>query len=149
VIIGFYQLARAPEAVVPTLVMKARAAGHRLLLRCADAALLARLDDLLWSVPPATSFLAHGLAARLPVERRSGQPILLDNGWPAANAADMLMQIGDDLPEGLEGLARVAFLFGEADLETARARWRAVKATPGLEPVYWRESEGGRFEKAG
>ena len=39
--IGFYQLAeRRAEAVLPQLVTKALAAGHRLLIRCADPALI-------------------------------------------------------------------------------------------------------------
>lgn len=146
-IIGFYQLLTRPvEAVLPQLVVKALEAGHRLLVRSDDAALLARLDALLWEFAPA-SFVPHGRVDALAPERLASQPVLLGAEWPAANGADFLMQIGDDLPDALYGLKRAAFLFGENELETARARWRTVKALAGMEPAYWREGSGGRFEK--
>jgi hypothetical protein len=66
-----------------------------------------------------------------------------------ANAADCLAQVGDDLPDNLDGLARVWFLFDADNLETARHRWRRLGSIQGVRPVYWREGEDGRFEKAG
>jgi DNA polymerase IIIc chi subunit len=105
-----------------------------------------RLDARLWEFS-ASSFVPHGRAQALPPERAARQPVLLGSAWPAANGADFLMQIGDDLPDALDGLRRAAFLFSENDLVVARARWRTVKALPGLQPVYWREGESGRFEK--
>jgi DNA polymerase-3 subunit chi len=147
--IGFYQLAqRRPEAVLPQLVVKALAAGHRLMVRSSDAALLERLDAALWRFSP-DSFVPHGLASALPPERAASQPVLLGTALPAANAADCLAQVGDDLPDDLTGLTRVLYLFESDATETARARWRIVAKTAGVRPVYWREGEGGRFEKAG
>ena len=146
--IGFYQLARRPiEAVVPPLVVKACAAGHRLLIRADDAALLARLDAQLWAFQP-TSFLPNGQAAELPPGRIASQPVLLDAAWPPANAADCLMQLGGDMPDALDGLARVLYLFSEAEIETARARWRRIRAQAELKATYWWENDEGRFEKA-
>lgn len=146
-IIGFYQLlARPVEAVLPQLVQKALEAGHRLLVRSSDAGLLARLDTRLWDFS-ATSFLPHGRADALPAERASSQPVLLASAWPPANAADFLIQVGDDLPDELIGLRRAAFVFTEVEIEAARARWRTLKAQPDLQPAYWREGESGRFEK--
>jgi len=73
-IAGFYQLARRPvEAVVPTLVTRALAAGHRLLIRSDDKSLLARLDETLWT-HSRTSFLPH---AREEDPRHAAQPVLL------------------------------------------------------------------------
>lgn len=146
--IGFYQLSQRPiEAVVPSLVVKARSAGLRLLLRSDDAALLALLDERLWAFQP-TSFLPHGSAANLPPERIASQPVLLDGTFPPANAADCLMQLGGDIPDALTGLARVLYLFGEAELDTARARWRQIRQDGALKATYWRETDEGRFEKA-
>ena len=147
--IGFYQLAnRRAEAVLPPLVAKALAAGHRLLIRCPDAALLARVDDALWQAPP-DSFVPHGIDHALG-DRAASQPVLLSAEAPwSANAADCLAQVGGDLPDDLAGLVRGLFLFVADTLRVARARWRRLSGRDGFRPVYWRESEGGRFEKAG
>ena len=148
--IGFYQLAeRRADAVLPQLVGKALAAGHRILVRSSDAALLKRLDDALWR-HPADGFVPHGIDSDLPPDRIAGQPVLLSAAdLPAANAADCLAQMGGDLPDDLGGLARVLFLFDADGLEVARNRWRHLAKAAGVKPAYWREGEGGRFEKAG
>jgi DNA polymerase-3 subunit chi len=147
--IGFYQLAqRRAEAVLPQLVTKALGAGHRLLIRSSDAAMLDRIDAALWSFA-ADSFVPHGIDTVLGPARAAAQPVLLSvaGDWQA-NRADCLAQIGDDLPDVLTGLSRVLFLFAADTLEVARARWRIVSKNAGLRPIYWREGEGGRFEKA-
>ena len=41
------------------------------------------------------------------------------------------------------------YLFDADSTETARARWRTLGKAGGVTPVYWREGEGGKFEKAG
>ncbi|GGE06652.1 DNA polymerase III subunit chi [Polymorphobacter glacialis] len=148
--IGFYQLAqRRAEAVLPPLVTKALAAGHRILVRTPDPALLAKLDTALWTQAP-DSFIPHGIDTEVGPDRAPTQPVLLTTtATPAANAADCLAQIGDDLPDDLTGLARILFLFDADGLETARARWRIVSRLETARPAYWRESEDGRFEKAG
>jgi DNA polymerase-3 subunit chi len=148
--VGFYQLAsRRPEAVLPQLVGKALAAGHRIVIRSDDTGLLERLDTALWTTP-ADSFLPHGRDADVGPERAASQPVLLTSApLPAANAADCLAQVGGDLPDSYDGLTRVLYLFDADGIETARARWRVLAKAEGLKPVYWREGEGGRFEKAG
>lgn len=147
--VGFYQLAqRRAEAVLPALVTKALAAGHRLLIRAHDAATLDRIDAALWSFA-ADSFLAHGIDTVVGDDRTASQPVLLSTtGDWTRNRADCLAQVGGDLPDDFTGLTRVLFLFDADSLETARARWRLVSRAEGLRPVYWREGEGGRFEKA-
>ena len=148
--IGFYQLAeRRAEAVLPQLVGKALAAGHRIVVRSSDSALLNSLDDALWR-QPADSFVPHCIDSELAPEQFASQPVLLSSaGLPAANAADCLAQIGGDLPDDLAGLTRVPFLFDAEGAEVARNRWRRLAKAEGVNPVYWREAEGGRFEKAG
>ena len=148
--IGFYQLdQRRAEAVLPQLVTKALAAGHRLLISSADAALLGRVDAALWDFTP-DSFVPHGRAIALDAGRAATQPVLLTDAvdW-SVNAADCLVQLGGDLPDDLAGLARVLFLFDADNLETARARWRNVAKADAVRPAYWRENAAGRFEKAG
>ena len=147
-IAGFYQLARRPvEAVLPSLVVRALGAGHRLLVRCEDEALLALLDETLWSFSRA-SFVPHGREGVLSPERAAVQPVLLGAAWPPANGADCLVQIFGDLPEALGGLTRLLYLFGTEDLEAARGHWRRLKAMDGITPSYWREGANGAFEKA-
>jgi hypothetical protein len=46
-------------------------------------------------------------------------------------------------------LTRVLFLFDAKGAEVARNRWRRLAKVEGVKPVYWRETDGGRFEKAG
>ncbi|WP_426164637.1 DNA polymerase III subunit chi [Sandarakinorhabdus sp. DWP1-3-1] len=147
--IGFYQLAeRRAEAVLPQLITKALAAGHRIVVRAEDPALLARIDTALWSHAP-DSFLPHGIDSDVGPDRVASQPVLLTGApLPAGNAADCLAQVGGDLPDDLAGLTRAMFLFDADNLETARARWRVLAKGDGVRPVYWREGEGGRFEKA-
>ena len=148
--IGFYQLAeRRAEAVLPQLVGKALAAGHRIVVRSGDAALPKRLDDALWRAP-VDSFVPHGIDSDLGADRCASQPVLLSAAdLPAANAADCLAQVGDDLPDDLLDLTRVLFLFDADGIEVARNRWRRLAKAEGVNPVYWREPDGGRFERAG
>ncbi len=148
--IGFYQLAsRRAEAVLPQLVTKALAAGHRIVVRSDDAALLGRIDAALWSFAP-DSFVPHGIDSEVGADRAPHQPVLLTTApLPAANGADCLAQVGGDLPDDFAGLARVLFLFDADTVDIARARWRGLARQADLTPVYWREGESGRFEKAG
>jgi DNA polymerase-3 subunit chi len=147
--IGFYQLAqRRAEVVLPLLIGKALSAGHRILVRSSDPAVLARINAALWS-QAADSFIPHGIDLALGPQRASSQPVLLTSSAVIpANAADCVAQVGDDLPDDLSGLTRALFLFDADNLEIARARWRQLAARDGIRPVYWRETEGGRFEKA-
>lgn len=147
--IGFYQLGqRRVEAVLPPLIAKALAAGHRVLVRSSDAATLARIDAALWSHTP-DGFIPHGIDLVIGLDRAASQPVLLTGDAPlTTNKADCLTQVGDDLPDDLSGLTRAIFLFDADNLETARARWRIISKAEGVRPVYWRETEAGRFEKA-
>ena len=146
--IAFYQLAtRTPDAVLPQLVTKALAAGHKLVIRAAPAT-LAALDKSLWTHSP-DSFLPHALESDVTAECAAMQPVLLTTtALPATNAADCLAQIGDDLPDDLTGLTRILYLFDAETTETARNRWRKLSKLEGITPTYWREDEEGRFEKA-
>lgn len=148
--VGFYQLAtRRVEAVLPQLIGKALSAGHRIVIRSDNPALLQKLDEALWTTP-AESFLPHGLDTDIGADRAISQPVLLTAAsLPAANAADCLVQVGGDLPDDVSDLTRVLYLFDADGTETARARWRLFSKVDAIRPVYWREGEGGRFEKAG
>ncbi len=145
--VNFYQLAARPlDAVLPRLLDKAVAAGFRCVVRAADAALLAQLDAALWTFDPA-SFLPHAVDGDFAAE----QPVLLTAEPADANAADLLTVVDGALPGELGLYRRVLYLFDGGDaaaLDRARGHWRALKARDDVVPVYWRESDDGRWEKA-
>ena len=146
--INFYQLAARPlDTVLPRLLDKAFAAGFRSVVRSSDADLLARLDAALWTYDPA-SFLPHAVDGPFAAD----QPILLTSAPTDANAADLIAVVDGVLPGEPTHYKRVLYLFDGGDgvaLDRARGHWRALKDRDGVTPVYWREDEGGRWEKAG
>lgn len=145
--VNFYQLASRPlDAVLPRLLEKALAAGFRTVIHSADAALLARLDAALWTYD-AASFLPHAVDGPFAVD----QPVLLTRAPGDANGADLMAVVDDILPGDLSRYKRVLYLFDGGDdaaLDRARGHWRALKDRDGVTPVYWREDDGGRWEKA-
>lgn len=146
--VNFYQLASRPlDAVLPRLLDKALAAGFRTVIRSADAALLARLDAALWTYDPA-SFLPHAVDGSFAAD----QPILLTAEPDETNAADLIAVVDGVLPGELSRYKRALYLFDGGDdaaLARARSHWRALKDRDDVAPVYWREDEAGRWERAG
>lgn len=145
--VGFYHLTRQPlEAVLPRLLEKAYAAGHRILVHCAGPEQLKRLDQQLWTYDEA-SFLPHGS------EDKALQPVLLTTSQEErANTPDVLAALdGLDLKR-LGDFARVLYLFEESDadrLAAARASWSALKGRDGVTRTYWQQDERGRWVKKG
>jgi len=148
---GFYQLmTRSLDSVVPRLLEKVLAAGHRVLLVGDDRAVLTRLDVALWSFSPA-SFLPHALAGEDgAVDDADAQKILLAGAAVNLNGADVLMLVGGALPDNAGDFARVLVMFDGNDaaaLGAARDQWRALGEGSHTR-VYWKESASG-WEKAG
>lgn len=145
--VNFYQLASRPlDAVLPRLLDKAVAAGFRSVVRSADGELLARLDTALWTYD-AASFLPHAVDGPFAAD----QPILLTAEPTDANAADLIVVVDGVVPGDLTPYRRALYLFDGGDetaLARARDHWRALKARDDVTPVYWREGDGGRWEKA-
>ena len=147
----FYHLTRSgPGQLLPMLIGKSLQAGWRVELRGRDRARQAALDEALWQ---GEGFLPHGLAggphdarqpALLTVEGQGGE------GQLAANAPLCLIAldgagVGDAECAALE---RVCILFDgndPAELDRARAQWRALKAA-GVAAEYWSEADG-RWER--
>lgn len=146
--VNFYQLASRPlDAVLPRLLDKAVAAGFRTVIRSGDAALLARLDAVLWTYD-AASFLPHAVDGPFAAD----QPVLLTAAPDDANGADLIAVVDGVLPGDLTPYRRALYLFDGDDaaaLDRARSHWRALKGRDDVTPVYWRESDGGRWEQAG
>ena len=141
----FYQLSQTPvEAALPALAAKMREAGARVLVVSADPAQLTRISDALWAVKD--NFLAHGLAGG-PHDAR--QPILLSDTLETPNAATFLALADGHWRAGSEAFERVFLLFEETTIDAARAIWRKLGEDEGAERNYWRQLDGGKWEKAG
>jgi len=141
--IGFYHLTRQPlETVLPRLLEKAHGAGHRILVRCADADQLKRLDELLWTYDD-RSFLPHGS------DYKELQPILLTTSESErANDPDVLVELKRLSEPEADRFARVLYLFEETDAEAvaaARAAWTTLKDRAGVTRTYWQQDERGRW----
>lgn len=143
--VGFYHLTQQPlDAVLPRLLEKAYAAGHRILVHCADAAQLRQLDQHLWTYEDA-SFLPHGS------DDKALQPVLLTTSQDErANQPDLLAALaGLDL-DRIGDFVRVLYLFEESDtqaLAAARKAWTALKDREDVTRAYWQQDERGRWQK--
>ncbi|MEM8597393.1 MAG: DNA polymerase III subunit chi [Pseudomonadota bacterium] len=144
--LGFYHLSEAPlERVLPVMLAKSLERGWRVELRGRDPALLAALDQTLWS---GEGFLPHGQAGGAQDHR---QPVLL-TAVPAEDASSrqalFLVDRAAFDPGDAAARVRTVLLFDGHDaaaLEEARAHWRAT-VNAGLRAVYWAQ-EGGRWTR--
>jgi len=141
--IGFYQLEHRPiEVVLPRLIEKAYEAGHRIVVRAPEA-MLARLDELLWTYDDG-SFLPHGRSDA------AAQPILLSESDERANGATALVLLAPPFDAWPEGYERILVMFEKADAEAlaaARAAWKTLTGGPHAR-TYWQQTERGGFVKA-
>ncbi len=145
--LGFYHLTRSSlEEALPRLLEKIRAAGHRVVLRAADAERLDQLDRLLWTFRN-DSFLPHGTSRDGHAE---AQPIWLTTGPDTPNGARVLILVDGAEAEDAGSFERVLELFDGRDAEAvarARERWRWAERE-GMERVYWQQDERGRWQRA-
>lgn len=131
--VDFYILdagdAGAREAVACRLAEKAWQQGHRVLVRTADAAAAARLDELLWTFRQ-NSFVPHAV-----VDEADGEPVLIGAHPPAGAGSDVLINLADEVPADWEGYARVAEIVSPEPgvRDRARARYRRYREA-GVEP---------------
>jgi DNA polymerase-3 subunit chi len=139
---------RRIDQALPDILEEALAAGWRVVVQAASEERVEALNERLWTYTD-DGFLPHGSA-------RDGEP----------HAQPVYLTAEDDNPNGarlrvlLTGVPAVAFaqadyervalLFDGRDEEAvaeARREWSGVKAA-GAAPSYWREREGGGWEKA-
>ena len=145
--IWFYHLERSSlDQVLPGLLEKTRERGWKALVRADDAALLAHVDDHLWTWRD-DSFLAHGRADQPNAER---QPVLLSESGENRNGAQALFILDGANMGQTEAFQRCFIIFDGRDetaLNGARARWKTLKDA-GADLAYWRQDGDGRWERA-
>jgi DNA polymerase-3 subunit chi len=145
--IGFYHLLSTPlERALPRLLERARAVGHRIVVRAASPERVEHLNALLWTYDDA-SFLAHGAA-------RDGtpadQPIWLTDRAGNPNGASLLIVVDGVEAEDFAAFQRIADMFDGNDedaVAAARERWRRAKAE-GHTLTYWQQTPSGWEKKA-
>ncbi|MEL6572674.1 MAG: DNA polymerase III subunit chi [Pseudomonadota bacterium] len=141
----FYHLTDTPlERTLPMLLGKCRAAGWRVAVRGAEAALLERLDATLWN----DGFLPHGMAGGL---HDAEQPVLLGVDVAAEGFACLMSVGGADVTSAEVGtLERTCVLFDghdDAALHHARGQWKAL-TSQGCKAQYWAQDDGRWVMKA-
>ena len=143
--VAFYHLQRSPlDAVLPKLLEKTLAAGHRAVVMAASVERVEALNTLLWTYHQ-DSWLPHGSARDgSPAE----QPIWLTADDENPNGARFLFLTDGATSACLDDYERSFELFDGNDpsaVEAARERWSAYKgAGHGL--TYWQQTDGGGWE---
>jgi DNA polymerase III subunit chi len=145
--IGFYHLRTMPlERALPSILERALAAGHRVVVMAGSPERVEHLNDLLWTYSDA-SFLPHGSARDGNAER---QPVWLTAADENPNGASMLVLVDGAVSARLNAFQRCCDIFDgndEAAVAAARQRWKAAKAA-GHQLVYWEQSDG-KWQKRG
>jgi DNA polymerase-3 subunit chi len=145
--IGFYHLVSASlERVLPRLLERARAQGHRVVVRAPSTERVEYLNTALWTYEEA-AFLPHGSV-------RDGaaamQPIWLTHRDENPNGATMIVLVDGLEAEDLHSFVRCADLFDGNDaaaVEAARGRWRRARED-GHTLTYWQQTASGWEQKA-
>lgn len=143
--VDFYHLTETPlDRVLPQIAEKVVAGGGRLLIVAGAAETRAALDRLLWSYAP-ESFLPH---AQVGAGNDAAQPVLIASEPVATNAARSLAIVDGVWRDEALGFDRVFHVFDDEAIRAARLAWKALGDRAGVERRYWKQNEGGRWEKA-
>jgi DNA polymerase-3 subunit chi len=144
--IRFYHLvSRSLESALPEILAKAYGGGRRVVVKAGDAAMVERLNELLWTWNP-DSFLPHGAAKDGFAEQ---QPIWLTAADENPNDADVLVLAGGATSADCGSFALCCDMLDGNDpqqVEAARARWKQYKDA-GYDVTYWKQTDSGGWEK--
>ena len=145
--IGFYHLRTMPlERALPSILERALAAGHRIVVMAGSPERVEHLNDVLWTYSEA-SFLPHGSVRDGNAER---QPIWLTAADENPNGAGMLVLVDGAASTRLAEFVRCCDIFDgndETAVAAARRRWKEAKEA-GHQLVYWEQSDG-KWQKRG
>ena len=130
--IHFYHNTPDRLAAACRIAARALSGGRRLAVRIPAEAQRRRFDQLLWTHEPG-SFVPH-VAVDSPLAGET--PIVFGGGEAAWPHADVLLNLGDDLPADFAQFAMLLEVVGtdDASRQAARTRWMHYKGC-GLEPV--------------
>jgi len=112
----------APDMAACRLAAKAFRLGHRIYIRTRDAEQTQALDRLLWTFS-AGSFVPHALNSK---ETDLRTPVIIGQETPPAELDDVLINLGNDVPDVFSRFGRVAEIVGgdESAKTCARERFR-------------------------
>ncbi|MEM7250917.1 MAG: DNA polymerase III subunit chi [Pseudomonadota bacterium] len=102
------------------LAERAWKAGHTVLIRIPDANTADRIDDLLWTFRQ-DAFVPH---AKLNGGDPPREPVLIGIADAPTAGADVLINLGEDVPLGFADFARVAEVISGDDTVKAQGRER-------------------------
>lgn len=111
---------REHDRLVCRLTERAWRAGHSVHIRCLDADRAASVDDLLWRYKD-TAFLPH---AQRHSEAADGVPVIIGYGNDTPGTADVLLNLGHDVPDYFSRFERVMETTGVDTTARAAARER-------------------------
>jgi DNA polymerase III subunit chi len=123
------------------LIRKGHLKGARLVVQ-AEGAMVAAIDRQLWLMED-IGFIPHALAGDAP-SLRDRSPVVLCEVDAGDTVADVLVNIGQPVPDDIAGRSRIFELVGptESDRQLARLHWATYKAR-GHHPVLHDLSKGG------
>jgi len=106
------------------LLRKAYGSGAQVVVT-AGAELLQELDVTLWTFSP-LEFLPHGMAGRLSSVAQARTPIVLAESARSAPHQQVLVNLGEAVPDGFERFERLIEVVtrDDADRQLARQRWK-------------------------
>lgn len=144
--IRFYHLTKQPlEQALPAILAKAYSGGRKILVRCADKAMVKKMNETLWTYR-ADSFLPHGANDE---EHADQQPILITDKDENENGADILILCGGAMSNKMDEYAMCCEMLEDhqADhIASARSRWKTYKEA-GHEVTYYFQNENGSWEE--
>jgi DNA polymerase-3 subunit chi len=111
---------RRHGVLVCRLAEKAWREGHSVHIRCADAENVSYIDDLLWTYKD-TSFLPHAATDAADADT---VPVTLGHGDSTPRIPDVLINLGDDVPDCFSRFERVMETTGVDPGARAAARER-------------------------
>jgi DNA polymerase-3 subunit chi len=123
--VRFYHNAPDRLRVACVLTAKAFGGGRRVSVFAPDGNTARHFDQMLWGFQP-LAFVPH-VAAGSPLAAET--PVVIGSRLDALPADDVLINLGDDLPDGFERFSLVIEVVGPTDPErqAARGRFRRYK----------------------
>ena len=144
--IRFYHMEKSTlEQTLPTLLSKACAQGHKIIIKTQNTASSEALNGYLWTYTP-DSFLPHGTSKD---GFSQNQPIYITDNDENPNNANVLILIDGVQDDNLESYDLCCEMLNGNDgesVQAARQRWKGYKEK-GYDITYWQQDERGAWQK--